>query len=84
MIRGLWYYIKVAAFGLHLKPVGLFLLVHTILWCDAAWAVCQIMCGILGIPAALHGTEILLIMAYSGTFIGVIGGAIYLMHEDLV
>ncbi|MGN0205550.1 MAG: hypothetical protein ACI4BB_13455 [Coprococcus sp.] len=84
MMRRLWFYVKLAALRLHVRPVSLFLLIHTILWCDIAWIACRLGCDILGIPPALHSMDILLITAYSGIFPGIIGGAFYLMHENLV
>ena len=69
--------------GKHVRPVSLFLLVHTLLWCDLTWLICQIGCDILEIPKALYQMNILLITAYAGVFCGLIGGMIYLMHENL-
>ena len=56
---------------------------HTLLWCDLTWLICQIGCDILEIPKALYQMNILLITAYAGVFGGLIGGMIYLMHENL-
>ena len=84
MMKAVWYYIKMTALKWHIRPAGLFLAVHTILWCDIAWIACRLGCDIIGIPPALHSMDILLITAYSGIFPGIIGGAFYLMHEDLV
>lgn len=84
MLKSLWFYAKITAFKWKLSPVGLFLTLHTILWCDIAWAVCMGIYAALDIPAVLHSMDTLLTVAYSGIFMGIIGGAIYLMHEDLV
>lgn len=83
-MKDLWYYVKMTALKFHVRPVGLFLAIHIILWCDLAWIVCRLGCDIAGIPAALHSMDILLITAYSGVFPGLIGGAFYLMHKNLV
>ena len=80
----LWYYVKMTALKFHVRPVRLFLAIHTILWCDLAWVACRLGCDIAGIPPALHSMDILLITAYSGVFPELIGGAFYLMHKNLV
>ena len=76
--------LNILALRKHVRPVSLFLLVHTLLWCDLTWLVCQIGCDILEIPKALYQMDILLITAYAGVFGGLIGGMIYLMHENLI
>ena len=78
MMKRMWY-----ALRKHVRPVSLFLLVHTLLWCDLTWLICQIGCDILEISKALYQMNILLITAYAGVFGGLIGGMIYLMHENL-
>ena len=56
MIKRMWYELNILALRKHVRPVSLFLLVHTLLWCDLTWLVCQIGCDILEIPKALdHG-----------------------------
>ena len=75
--------LNILALRKHVRPVSLFLLVHTLLWCDLTWLICQIGCDILEIPKALYQMNILLITAYAGVFGGLIGGMIYLMHENL-
>ena len=84
MIKRMWYELNILALRKHVRPVSLFLLVHTLLWCDLTWLVCQIGCDILEIPKALYQMDILLITAYAGVFGGLIGGMIYLMHENLI
>ena len=72
MMKRMWYELNILALRKHVRPVSLFLLVHTLLWCDLTWLICQIGCDILEIPKA-----------YAGVFGGLIGGMIYLMHENL-
>ena len=84
MIKRMWYELNILALRKHVRPVSLFLLVHTLLWCDLTWLVCQIGCDILEIPKVLYQMDILLITAYAGVFGGLIGGMIYLMHENLI
>lgn len=84
MIKELWIYVNITAIRWHLSPVVLFLLVHTICWCDIAWLACHFGCMLFGIPVALYTGVIMLIMAYAGVFPGLIGGAIALMYEDLI
>ena len=50
MIKRMWYELNILALRKHVRPVSLFLLVHTLLWCDLTWLVCQIGCDILEIP----------------------------------
>ena len=83
MMKRMWYELNILALRKHVRPVSLFLLVHTLLWCDLTWLICQIGCDILEIPKALDQMNILLITAYAGVFGGLIGGMIYLMHENL-
>lgn len=54
MIKRMWYELNILALRKHVRPVSLFLLVHTLLWCDLTWLVCQIGCDILEIPKALY------------------------------
>ena len=68
MMKRMWYELNILALRKHVRPVSLF---------------CQIGCDILEIPKALYQMDILLIMAYAGVFGGLIGGLIYLMHENL-
>ena len=60
MIKRMWYELNILALRKHVRPVSLFLLVHTLLWCDLTWLVCQIGCDILEIPKALYQMDILL------------------------
>ena len=83
MMKRMWYELNILALRKHVRPVSLFLLVHTLLWCDLTWLICQIGCDILEIPKALYQMNILLITAYAGVFGGLIGGMIYLMLENL-
>ena len=83
MMKRMWYELNILALRKHVRPVSLFLLVHTLLWCYLTWLICQIGCDILEIPKALYQMNILLITAYAGVFCGLIGGMIYLMHENL-
>ena len=83
MVKRMWYELNILALRKHVRPVSLFLLVHTLLWCDLTWLICQIGCDILEISKALYQMNILLITAYAGVFGGLIGGMIYLMHENL-
>lgn len=53
MIKRMWYELNILALRKHVRPVSLFLLVHTLLWCDLTWLVCQIGCDILEIPKAI-------------------------------
>ena len=84
MIKRMWYELNILALRKHVRPEHLFLLVHTLLWCDLTWILCQFGCDILEIPKALHQMDILLITAYAGVFGGMIGGMVFLMHENLV
>ena len=47
MIKRMWYELNILALRKHVRPVSLFLLVHTLLWCDLTWLVCQIGCTFL-------------------------------------
>ena len=53
MMKRMWYELNILALRKHVRPVSLFLLVHTLLWCDLTWLICQIGCDILEIPKAL-------------------------------
>ena len=84
MLRAMWFYTRIAALKINISPTGLFLALHMVLWCNIAWVVCRGIYAAMGIPALLHSMDTLLAMAYSGIFIGIIGGAIYLIHENFV
>ena len=73
MMKRMWYELNILALRKHVRPVSLFLLVHTLLWCDLTWLICQIGCDILEMPKALYQMNILLITAYAGVFGGLIG-----------
>ena len=49
MMKRMWYELNILALRKHVRPVSLFLLVHTLLWCDLTWLICQIGCDILEI-----------------------------------
>ena len=49
MMKRMWYELNILALRKHVRPVSLFLLVHTLLWCDLTWLICQIGCDIKGI-----------------------------------
>ena len=37
MMKRMWYELNILALRKHVRPVSLFLLVHTLLWCDLTW-----------------------------------------------